>query len=137
MSSENTISDFIIETQIAIFDYARTELQKPLKVIADDCRVPYATVQAWASGRNGLSLTGVKLLLRAPYMAPLLSRLIEPEEYTFTRTDASADHDDLAANCIDFTTRHSRARHPKSEAGVNIGPNEDRELKAARARLRA
>ena len=134
MTAETTMRDFIIATQVEIFDYARTELQKPLKVIASDCRVPYSTVQAWADGRNGLSLPAIKTLLRAPYMAPLLSRLFEPEQHALTATVAD-DHDDTAAACIDFAAEHAKARHPESECGVNIGPREDRRLKGKRARL--
>lgn len=136
MSGENTISNFILRTQVEIFDYARTELQKPLKVIAADCKVSYSVVQAWASGRNGLSLYAVKVLLRADYMAPLLSRLFEPEEHALVAAIAD-DHDDTAGKCIDFAAEHAKARHPASECGVDIGPNEDRRLKGKTARLRA
>lgn len=49
----------------------------------------------------------------------------------------SVDHDDLAAACIDFAAEHARARHPESECGVDLGPNENKALTAKRARLAA
>jgi len=53
---------------------------------------------------------------------------------TASDTD-SVNHDDLATAAIDYVGEHARARHPESECGVDIGPNEDKALNAKRARL--
>lgn len=136
MSTENTIRDFIIDTQIEMFSDVREQEQKTLDAIAKDCKANVSTIGAWASGQNALTLFAVKVLLRADYMAPYLSRLFEPELHAL-KSVMAIDHDDTAGKCIDYSAEYAKARHPASEWGVDIGPTEEKRLKTKAARLRA
>lgn len=133
MSSADTVSAFIIETQIAIFDDARHDLQLSIAEIARQARLPVQTVNAWAQGRNGLSLWGVKKLARVKKLVPLLSRLFEPEECALVEVTGDDGHAAHADKSVRYLHTYTAARDPESEAGVDIGPGEDRKLKTLRA----
>lgn len=128
MSADDTISAFIIDTQIAIFDDARHDLQLSVAEIARQAKLPVPTVNAWAQGRNGLSLWGVKKLLRIKKLAPLLSRLFAPEDYALVGVTAGIDLDKLADDFADFLRTKNDFHHPESEAGRDIGPGEQAAL---------
>lgn len=132
MSPEDATHAFIIETQIKLFDDARHDLQLPITKIAEKARLSVKTVNAWAQGRNALSLWGVKRLLRVPGLAPLLSRLFEPEEFALIGVVAGIDLDELAAHCRTFLDEKDKAHHPDSEAGRDLGPNETKSLNRTR-----
>lgn len=132
MSPDDTTLAYIIDTQIAIFEAARLDLQLSIPEIARRSKLPVPTVNAWAQGRNALSLWGVKKLLRVKDLAPLLSRLFEPEEYALVAVLAGTDHDEFAAHCRLFLSEKDAAHHPDSEAGRDIGPTEDRRLAQTR-----
>jgi hypothetical protein len=130
MVHADTVSAFILDTQIAIFDDARHDLQLSLAAIARKARLPIGTVNAWAQGRNALSLWGVKKLLRVEGMGKLLSRLFEPEDYALIGVTAGIDHDEASAAMRDFIDAKERFHHPQSEAGREIGPGEDKTLRS-------
>lgn len=137
MSADDTISAYIIETQIEIFDDARSELQLSLGAIAKQAKLPKSTVDAWAQGRNGLTLWGVKKLLRVKGLAPFLSRLFEPEEYALVGYSTGSDHDELADRCRDWLREKDHAHHPDSPGGREIADCEDAKLRGGRAHLKA
>lgn len=130
MSADDTTSAYIIDTQIAIFDDARLELQLTIAEIARQARLGKPTVDAWAQGRNGLTLWGLKKLLRVKGLAPYLSRLFEPEEFALVGYTIGTDHDDLAEKVRDWLAEKDHAHHPESEAGREIGPGEDSRLRS-------
>lgn len=133
MSTDDPINAYLIDTQIKLFDDAKHDLQLTSEKIAEKAGVSKSAVDAWACGRNGLSLWAIKKLLRVPGFSPYLSRLFAPEDYALVGTSCEEDHAAYAEKCIDFTGRYMAARHPKSEAGVEIGPTENRDLRQARA----
>lgn len=134
MSSHDTVSTFIIDTQIAIFEDARHDLQLSLAEIARRARLPKATVDAWAQGRNGLTLWGMKRLARVKPLIPLLSRMFEPEECALVGFQSDGgDHAAHADKSVRYLHTYTAARDPESEDGVDIGPGEDRKLKTLRA----
>lgn len=137
MSVDNRIEQYIIETQIEVFADARRELQLPLKAIASDSGIPYPSVVAYAEGRHALSLAALKRLLNVKGMAPLLSRLFEPEDHSLVSSTAATDHDDFAAKCIALVTETAAAHHPESEHAEKIGPNECKAIRAKRSELKA
>lgn len=137
MSPDDTINAYIIDTQIRLFDDARHELQLTIGQIAERAKLPKPTVDAWAQGRNGLTLWGVKKLLRVKELGPYLSRLFEPEDYALVMVGQEADHDSFAAKCIELVQQTAAAHHPESECRERIGPNEHKSLNATRAHLRA
>lgn len=129
MSSDDTISAYIIDTQIAIFDDARHELQLTIGDIAEQAKLPKPTVDAWAQGRNALSLWGLKKLLRVKGLAPFLSRLFGPEAHALVCVPTGINHDEIAEACETYLSAKNKAHHPESEAGREIGPREDADLR--------
>ncbi len=149
MRHDDTVSAYILDTQIALFEDAKADLQISFATMArraglvDERGKPNGTFSAWVVGRNAVSTWGIKKLLRIKgndgkpgVFAPYLSRLFEPEEYALTAV-LTIDHDDTAAKCIDFAAEHAKARHPASECGVNIGPVENKRLRSKATALAA
>lgn len=137
MSSDDTTLAFIVDTQIKIFDDARHDLQLSIPEIARQAKLQVPTVNAWAQGRNALSLWGLKRLLRVKGLAPLLSRLFDPEEFALVAVMAGIDHDEIAENFRDYLAEKDRAHHPESPDGRDIAPCEDNVLRGKFARVRA
>lgn len=147
MTHADTISTFILDTQIALFEDAKSDLQISFAEMSrragllDENGKPNGTLKAWAEGRNALSLWGVKRLLRVKAndgspraLAPFLSRLFEPEECALVGiTTGEGDHSAHADKSVRYLHTYTAARDPESEAGVDIGPGEDRKLKTLRA----
>lgn len=135
MQHDDTSIAFIRDTQIEIFEAARHDLQLSIPKIAEQAKLSVPTVNAWAQGRNVLSLWGVKKLLRVKGLAPLLSRLFGPEEYALVGIVAGLDLDGLAEGFAEFLRQKNAAHHPASENGTEIGPGEERALKSTVVRL--
>lgn len=116
------------ETLLAI----RLELDArgiPLKVCASKARVSYSTFLSWfpAGGKPQVpSLSCLPGLARA-LPGDLLSMLV-PDGFHIVPGPEGMDYDDMAAGCIDYAAAHAHARHPNSECGVDIGPNEKAQL---------
>jgi hypothetical protein len=70
-------------------------------------------------------------------MAPLLSRLFEPEDHSLVTAGKAADHDDFAAKCIELVTETAAAHRHDSECKERIGPTESKLLNAKRTALKA
>lgn len=134
MSSDDTTMAYILDTQIEIFEAARHDLQLPLTVIAEKAKLPLTTINAWAQGRNALSLWGVKKLLRVKELTPLLSRLFEPEEHILLGLPADFDPERAAVDFQEFLIEKGKAHHPASECGPAIGPGEHNVLRGKFAR---
>lgn len=134
MSSDDTTAAYILDTQIEIFEAVRHELQLPLTELAKRTGLPVATINAWAQGRNTLSLWGVKKLLRVKELAPLLSRLFAPEEHVLLSLPAEFDPERAAEDFQDFLIEKSKAHHPESECGPAVGPGERKVLHVKFAR---
>jgi DNA-binding transcriptional regulator YiaG len=128
MSSDDTTAAYILDCQIEIFEAARHDLQLPLTEIAKRTGLPVATVNAWAQGRNSLSLWGVKKLLRIKELAPLLSRLFAPEEHLLLCLPAEFDPYRVAEDFHDFLVTKGQFHAPESECGPAIGPTERKVL---------
>lgn len=129
MAADDTTIAYIVETQIKIFDDARHDLQLSIAEIARQAGVPVQTVNAWAQGRNNLTLWGLKKLLRVKRLAPLLSRLFDPEEYALVAVIAGIDHDKIAETFREYLAEKDRAHHPESPDGRDIAPCEDNVLR--------
>lgn len=135
MSPDDATLAFIIDTQIAIFDDARHDLQLSIPEIARQAHLPAPTVNSWAQGRNALSLWGLKKLLRVKGLAPLLSRLFDPEEHALVAVMAGVDYDEYDRLCRDFSATKAASHHPESECGVALGPVEQSTLRTKLALL--
>lgn len=66
----------------------------------------------------------------------LLSVLL-PDGFTIVRVPENVDHDEISAAVQDYLRTKEEAHHPLSEAGREIGPNEDATLRGKVAHLRA
>lgn len=130
MAETDTVSAYIVDTQIAIFEDARADLQLTIVEIARRAKLPTTTVNAWAQGRNALSLWGLKKLLRVKELAPLLSRLFEPEEYMLVAVMAGVDHDEVCKAMGAYMRDKHEAHAATSPAGPAIAPCEDARLRA-------
>lgn len=112
MSSDDRINSYILDTQIEIFDDAKAELQLTLDKIADASGIPVTTLKAYANGVNKLTLPAIKRLLKVKrgIMAPLLSRLFDPEDFELSHPNPAFDADDIAARCAAFMAEYARNR---------------------------
>lgn len=68
--------------------------------------------------------------------ADLLSLLL-PTGFQIVRAPEALDHDDVAQILHDYLQTKERAHHPESEAGREIGPNEDNVLRGKFARVKS
>lgn len=59
----------------------------------------------------------------------LLSLLL-PDGHAIVRVPEGIDHDELASGFQDYLQTKHAAHHPESEAGREIGPNEDKLLRS-------
>lgn len=113
--------------------------QYSVEQLAKGCKVPKRKIECFKGYRLGHpdyrpldfgDIISISKFLRSGFVTEWLQiadmLAVEP---------ADAGHDDLAAACIDYTATHAKARHPDSEHGVEIGPNENRALNLRRARL--
>lgn len=77
-----------------------------------------------------------RLLMTKALPADLLSLLL-PEGHAIVRVPEGIDYDEISSACRDFIDAKERAHHPESEAGREIGPNEDNVLRGKFARVKA
>ena len=77
-----------------------------------------------------------RLIDRGALPVDLLSLLL-PDGFQIVRADEGIDHDRLAEMAADYIAAKNAAHHPDSEAGRDIGPNENKKLTAKVVALRA
>lgn len=114
-----------------------------LKLVSADSRIPYATLCSYFPGNERGIVERVPAQLPAGAIYSLcgaipddLLNLLLPEGYAIVRVPSGIDYDEISAGCRDFIDAKERAHHPESEAGRDIGPNEDTELSSKVVRLR-
>lgn len=102
-----------------------------LKLVAFDSGIPYETLLTYfpAPGtRDPAQIPGGAIYaLCAALPAELLSLLL-PVGFQIVRAPEGIDHDHIAELANDYLATKNAAHHPDSEAGRDIGPNEDRAL---------
>jgi hypothetical protein len=132
MCDENAI---MRDTQLQV----RQELDRrkiPLKLVASKAGVPMSTFMSWfpADGKPQLmSIADLNKLCRA---LPLdLASLFMPDNIMIVDVPEGINHNDLARHAHDYLQTKTNAHDPDSEAGVEIGPNEQAELDNKAARL--
>jgi hypothetical protein len=130
-------SEIIRERQRAI----RRELDRrgrSLKVIAYDSGIKYDTLISYFPG-------GERPVAEMPISAAFalcgvldddLINLLCKDGYAVVRVPTDVDYDAINQHCMDFLSEKSAAHHPQSEAGVEIGPNEQAHLACKVVRLR-
>ena len=94
-----------------------------------------SAIGQYARGETAMSGPAImKLASWRDFPSDLLTILFSETERVVCDQGGDGDHTDYAAHCIDFTAEYAKARHPKSEAGEKIGPNEQRALDSKRRR---
>lgn len=126
MGDVDVIVSVIRERQLAI----RRELDRrclSLKVIAYDSGIPYPTLVSYfpkETERQPAQLPVGALFRLIGHMPADLTDLLLPDGYAILKVPEGLDPDDMARQCSAYLTQYAQARHPDSEAGIEIGPNE-------------
>lgn len=98
-----------------------------IKEIAQRSGVDDSSISNYASGLTTMSLAAIDALVGV-IPDELLSMLL-PDERVIIRLPTGIDHDELDAAMRDYVAAKAQAHHPESEAGREIGPNEDATLR--------
>jgi len=139
MSHGDTITSAIRARQLAI----RRELDRRhihLKVIAGDAGIPYPTLISYfpAEKDRQPAVMPITALYRLIGVLPGdLIDLLLPTGWMIIPVPEGVDHDTLAAKAGEFALTYALARHPQSEAGIDIGPGEHTDLSVKAAELGA
>jgi hypothetical protein len=113
-----------------------------LKAVSYDSGIQYDTLLTYfpAEGsREPAQIPGgaiFALCAGSALPADLLSILL-PDGWQIVRAPESLNHDELCEIAEQYTTKKMAAHHPESEAGREIGPNEERELTGVVVQLAA
>lgn len=134
----SAVNEIIRERQLAI----RRELDRrqiPLKVIAYDSGIPYPTLLTYFPGgeRHAAELPSSAVYSLCGVIPDDLLNLLCPQGYAVVPVPVDLDYDDINQHCMEFVSEKSAAHHPESEAGRDIGPNEQARLASKVVRLRA
>ena len=107
--------------------------------IHSETHLPTTSLSDWATGKAKLSLLGLlRIAAIENFPTELLSLIFDGTgRHIEDDTADEGDHDRVAGGCIDFLAHKTAAHHPESEAGVAIGPSEDRRLREVSRGLRA
>lgn len=139
MSDADNISSVIRERQLAV----RRELDRrniALKALQYDSGIPYQTILSYFPGEKDRQ-PAIMPLSAFFRLIPVLPRdlvdLLLPHGHMIIPVPEGVDHDDLAAKAGEFALTYAHARHPNSEAGIDIGPCERTDLNNKAAGLRA
>lgn len=127
MRDANTI---VRERQLTI----RREMDRrgiSLKAVALDSGLPYPTVVSYFPGernREPATISGAALFALCGVLPADLISLLLPDGFAVVRVPEAIDHDELAADFQAFLAAKHEAHHPLSEAGRDLGPNENAKL---------
>ncbi len=137
MADSSVFSDRLLRQQKAMFRQAALAgfSQERIRAETD---LPTTSLSDWALGKAKLSLLGYIRIAAVEDFPPGLLSLIFDGTGRHIADDSTddGDHAAVADNCVDFTGKYTRARHPLSEAGTDIGPTEDKELRQCGRQLR-
>lgn len=110
-----------------------------LKAVSFDSRIPYSSLLSYFPGGTSQPAElpiGALYSLCGAIPEDLLNLLL-PDGFAIVRVPAGIDYDEISSACRDFIAAKDQAHHPESEAGRDIGPNEQAELGCKVVRLRA
>lgn len=129
MAHEGDISQRTKEMQERIFRIAARQ-GLTLKAISLDSGIPYSTLRSYAGNNGEAAEMPVSALCKLIGVIPdeLLSLLL-PDGRLIVQAPDDIDHDQIAEAMQDFLHAKHAAHHPESEAGREIGPNEDNVLR--------
>lgn len=129
------VSDIVRERQSAI----RREMDRrsiALKVVACDSGLPYDTLLSYFPHKDSKRIPAVipasaifVLAEKEALPLDLLSFLV-PAGFLIVKVPEAVDHDEASMAMRDYLRAKDAAHHPESEAGRDIGPGEDKALRA-------
>lgn len=125
-------STIIRERQLAM----RREMDRrgiALKIVSQDSGIPYPTLLSYfpaeGSREPAVMPTSAQYDLAGNMPDDLLSLLL-PAGHVIVRVPEGVDFDELADSFAEFLKTKNDFHHPESEAGRDIGPNEEATLTA-------
>jgi hypothetical protein len=131
MSDNSSILQILKDRQSAM----RREMDRrglAMKAVSFDSGIPYSTLLSYfpAPGGNMPALMPVSAQYALCGAIPddILSLLL-PDGRLIVRAPEEINHDEIAEALHDYLQTKERAHHPESEAGREIGPNEDNVLR--------
>ncbi len=114
-----------------------------LKAVSFDSGIPYSTLCTYFPGneRGFAEKKPAEMPVGAFYslfgaIDDDLLNLLLPEGYAVVQVPRGIDYDAISELARDFIDAKDRAHHPESEAGRDIGPNEEADLGAKVVRLK-
>ena len=115
-----------------------------LKHIAAKSGIPLPTLSSYFPGNEHGKVPRTPAQLPASAIKRLcgvlpddLLNLLFPDGFAIVRIPEGVDYDEVSAICRDFIDTKEKAHHPESEAGRDIGPNENATLGAKVTVLRS
>ena len=105
---------------------------KSLKAISFDSTIPYSTLLSYFPGErdavpHAMPVAALRKLT-GHIPADLLSLLLN-DGWQIVRVPEDIDHHEIADAMAEYLTTKQHAHHPESEAGHDIGPGEDGNLR--------
>jgi transcriptional regulator with XRE-family HTH domain len=135
MADESANANLIVQ-QKALFRLAAAK-GFTQELIHQETRISTTSLSEYATGKTKLSLVAMRRLAEVPDFPLELLSLLFPQGMAIVRVPSGINHDEIAEAMHDFLQTKERAHHPESEAGREIGPNEDNVLRGKFARVRA
>jgi transcriptional regulator with XRE-family HTH domain len=135
MADESANANLIVQ-QKALFRLAAAK-GFTQELIHQETKISTTSLSEYATGKTKLSLVAVRRLAEVPDFPLELLSLLFPQGLAIVRVPSGINHDEIAEAMHDFLQTKERAHHPESEAGREIGPNEDNVLRGKFARVRA
>lgn len=110
-----------------------------LKAVSFDSGIPYSSLLSYfpeEGGRDPAVLPKSAEWCLFGAVPDDLMNLLVPDDYAVVRKPKGIDYDQFSADCREFVDTKEKAHHPDSEAGRDLGPNEQNLLDGKVARLR-
>jgi len=105
-----------------------------LKAVSFDSGIPYPTLLTYFPQEGGsrpvmLPVSALYALAESEAIPLDLLSLVLPTGNLIVKAPEAVDHDEASSAMRDYLRAKDQAHHPDSEAGRDIGPNEDKNLR--------
>lgn len=137
MHDESTIVNVIRARQSAM----RREMDRrqiAMKVVSQDSGIPYATLLTYFPADQGkvpAQIPGSAIFALTGHLPSDILSLLLPTGHVIVQAPEEINHDEIADAMSDYLTAKQHAHRPESEAGTDIGPNEDNVLRGKFGRV--
>lgn len=132
MQHDCSITQRLLRRQKTMFRLAERDYGITHKEVHHETGMSLSAIGQYARGETAMGGPAIlKLAAWKDFPADLLTLLFDGTNRVVCN-EGDGDHTEYADHCIDFAAEYQRSRHPNSEAGVDIGPNEHRKLSSKR-----